>query len=121
MSLITLFCVMVGIVSAAELANTDCEADGYCVLKHCPIEFHFTQGLEMLPGTHKLIVSSGWYQHSRVVMYEVDFDTCDFKKVFSDNTEARYFAEGITRINNTLYQLTWREKKIIIWTLKGKN
>ena len=67
-----------------------------------------------------LILSSGWYGHSRIMVFKYDFDTCSFIKTFSEDLEKKYFAEGITRIGDKIYQLTWREKRIIVWKIKGK-
>jgi glutamine cyclotransferase len=32
--------------------------------------------------------------------------------------EAQYFGEGITILRDTIYQLTWQEKKVFVYTLK---
>lgn len=67
-----------------------------------------------------LVLSSGWYGYSRIVVFKYDFDTCLFYKTFTEFLESKYFAEGVTRIDDQLYQLTWREKRIVVWNIKGK-
>jgi glutamine cyclotransferase len=86
----------------------------------CPFELHFTQGFEVLDDQEHLAVSSGWYGFSRVSLYKFDFDTCLFYKTAQEFTEPKMFGEGLTRVGDKLYQMTWREKKVLIWQIKGK-
>lgn len=51
----------------------------------------------------------------------MDFENCKFERLDTVNLNETYFAEGVTRINNTLYMLTWRERKILLWDLKEGN
>lgn len=63
------------------------------------------------------MLSSGWYDYSRMLIFDYDFEACKFDEVFNEDLEKKYFAEGITRINDKVYQLTWRESRILVWKL----
>ena len=63
----------------------------------------YTQGLEFYNG--QLYESTGQYKESKLRI--VDYKTGEPKK--SINLADNYFAEGITIVNNKIYQLTWRE------------
>lgn len=63
----------------------------------------YTQGLEFYRDT--LIEGSGQYNHSR--LRKVNYKTgAVYKEV---KLEGKFFGEGITVLNNKVYQLTWRE------------
>ncbi len=64
----------------------------------------YTQGLEFYNG--ELYESTGQYKESKLRI--VDYKTGIPKK--SINLSDSYFAEGITIVNDKVYQLTWREK-----------
>jgi glutamine cyclotransferase len=69
----------------------------------------YTQGLEFYRDT--LYEGTGRYQHSS--LRKVNYKTGEvYKKI---EQEGRYFGEGITVINNKVYQLTWREKTGFIY------
>lgn len=72
----------------------------------------FTQGLVVANG--KMIESTGQYGTSWVA--EVDIATgIQNKKVILDK---KYFGEGVTVLNNKVYQLTWQNKKGFIYNFK---
>jgi glutamine cyclotransferase len=79
----------------------------------------FTQGFEVLRrcnGSGKecktsFIESTGLNRKSTV--REVDIETGEV--VRSTQLPAEDFGEGITRLGNTLYQLTWRSPKIFVY------
>ena len=64
----------------------------------------YTQGLEFYEG--ELYESTGQYGES--TLRKVDYKTGEVKK--NINLDNKYFGEGITFLNNQLYQLTWREQ-----------
>ena len=64
----------------------------------------YTQGLEFYNG--QLYESTGQYKESKLRI--VDYKTGETKK--NINLADNYFAEGITIVNDKIYQLTWREK-----------
>jgi glutamine cyclotransferase len=69
---------------------------------------NFTQGLEISEG--KLYVSSGLYGQSAVRVYDWDDMTLAREAALAP----RFFAEGLTRIEDRLYVLTWREGRLLI-------
>jgi glutamine cyclotransferase len=71
----------------------------------------FTQGLVIHEG--KLYESTG-QDHSWIGIVDVNSGKPD-KKVVLDNA---YFGEGITILNNKIYQLTWTNKVGFIYDLK---
>ena len=120
-----------GILEEGEQSKTNigewelkigCEdSDEKCVVKKCPFsQLQFVQGLEVFEDGEHMVVSSGWYGFSRIVVFKYDFDDCLFYKTFEEYLEPKYFAEGVTRIGDQFYQITWREKRIFIWQIKGK-
>ena len=69
----------------------------------------FTQGLVIYEN--KLYESCGLYGKSSLRI--VDLQTGKILKKVS--IAAELFAEGLTAINNTLYMITWREKKLLMF------
>ena len=70
----------------------------------------FTEGLEFYKG--KLIESTGNKGKSKLV--ETDLQSGKPSKVISlDN---KFFGEGITVVNDTVYQLTWQEHIVNVYT-----
>lgn len=72
----------------------------------------FTEGLEFYKDT--LYESTGLYKKSKLL--KTDYKTGKIYK--SLNLDDAYFGEGITFINNKLYQLTWQEKTGFIYNSK---
>ncbi|MEH6587972.1 MAG: glutaminyl-peptide cyclotransferase [Halioglobus sp.] len=82
----------------------------YKVLDKKPQERrNFVQGLEILDG--KLYVSSGNYGQSRLMRYDFDAMTLEESKQLSP----KLFAEGLTVLNEYIYQLTWRERMMLVF------
>lgn len=73
----------------------------------------FTQGLIVYNG--KLYEGTGNYGRSK--LRQVDLSTG--KGVREIDLDKQYFGEGITILRDTVYQLTWREKKVFVYTLDG--
>ncbi len=69
----------------------------------------FTEGLEFHNDT--LFESTG--QKGGSYFRKYDYKTGNVYK--QTNLDAKYFGEGITFVNNKLYQLTWQEKKGFIY------
>jgi len=75
------------------------------IIKEYPHDItSYTQGLEFYNG--KLYESAGQYKESKLRI--VDYKTGKPEK--SINLADNYFAEGITIVNDKIYQLTWKEK-----------
>ncbi len=85
----------------------------YKVLETFPHDIQgFTQGLEFANDT--LYESTGQYRQSS--LRKTDYKTGEvLQKVTLAN---EYFGEGLTILNNKIYQLTWREKTGFIYNLK---
>ncbi len=71
----------------------------------------YTQGLIIYKG--EMYEGTGNYGHSRLM--KVDIKTGQILKAIS--LDSKYFGEGITILNDTVYQLTWKEKKVFVYTL----
>lgn len=72
----------------------------------------YTQGLIIYNG--KMYEGTGNYGKSRLM--EVDQKTG--KIIRSISLDKQYFGEGVTILNDTVYQLTWKEKKVFVYGLK---
>ena len=69
---------------------------------------YFTQGLELSKGL--MYESSGLYGQSRVRKYSPDKDTALLESPLPD----KYFAEGLTLLDDELYLLTWKENTVFV-------
>lgn len=74
----------------------------------------YTQGLQIYKG--RLFEGTGLYGNS--ALFEIDLITGKRKKGIP--LEREFFGEGITIVNDTIYQLTWKEQKIFVYTLDLK-
>ncbi len=85
----------------------------YKILESFPHDITaYTQGLEFANDT--LYESTGQYGES--TLRKTNYKTGEvFEKVSLPNT---YFGEGLTILNNKIYQLSWREKTGFIYNLK---
>lgn len=85
----------------------------YKILETYPHDINaYTQGLEFENDT--LYESTGQYKESS--LRKTDYKTGEvFQKVSLPN---QYFGEGLTVLNNKIYQLTWRENMGFIYNLK---
>jgi glutamine cyclotransferase len=85
----------------------------YAILKNYPHDTtSFTQGLTFYKG--QFYEGTGNYGSSRLM--EVDLATGKAKR--SITLPKEFFGEGITILNDTVYQLTWKEKKVFAYTVK---
>ena len=98
--------------------NPDITPDGpksmsYSIVNTYPHDTSsYTQGLiiyknDMYEGT-------GNYGHSKLL--KVNLKTGKFEKEVS--LDPKYFGEGITILHDTIYQLTWQNKVVFVYTLK---
>ena len=72
----------------------------------------FTQGLEMYNG--QLYESTGLQNRSSLRKVDLKSGKVLLKKAI----DTPYFAEGITILNDTIYQLTWSNKVVFLYRLK---
>lgn len=94
----------------AAIAKTGPDAYTYRVVDQQPQSRElFTQGLEI--HENRLYVSSGKYGKSKLLRYTLPSGQLDTAVSLSRN----FFAEGLTVLNQHVYQLTWRAKKMLIY------
>ncbi len=72
----------------------------------------YTEGLEFNNG--KLYESGGQYGNSKLALV----DLATGKSVQKTPLDKKYFGEGITILNNKIYQLTWKEKTCFVYDAK---
>jgi len=89
------------------LASSSPELFTYEILNEYPHDINsFTQGLEFYRDT--LYESTGSGGGAKSFIRKLDFKT---GQVFNQvNLESKFFGEGITLLNDKLYQLTWQNK-----------
>lgn len=78
----------------------------------------FTQGLVVYKG--KMYEGTGGADYDAVgskFSRLMSVDLLTGKAIKSISLEPKYFGEGITILNDTLYQLTWKEHKVFVYTL----
>lgn len=74
----------------------------------------FTQGLIIYNG--ELYESTGGESNNANQVMRVDLKTGKVQKLAS--IDKKYFGEGITILHDTVYQLTWKNKIVFVYTLK---
>jgi len=85
----------------------------YSVLSSIPHDTkNFTEGLEFYNNT--LLESTGQYDSSRLLQVE----PATGKVLKEVKLDAKYFGEGISVLHDTLYQMTWRENVVFVYTVK---
>ena len=85
---------------------------GYRVLAKKPQpRDHFVQGLQILDG--KLYVSTGRYGESRLLRYDFSSSRLEGGR----KLHPRLWGEGLTILDDTLYQLTWRAGMLLVYDL----
>lgn len=70
----------------------------------------FVQGLEI--HDNQLYLSAGNYGESRLLRYHFDSGNLETMR----KLHPRIFAEGITVLNGRIYQLTWRERMMLVFS-----
>lgn len=73
---------------------------GYQLLNSCSFSRYFTQGTEILSDQRTLLLSSGLYAKSKIMLIQFDMNKCSFKTTFEKKIEDKYFAEGVTVAND---------------------
>lgn len=73
---------------------------------------NFTEGLEFYHGN--LLESTGNYGFSRLV----ETDPKTGKVIRQVKLDSTYFGEGISQLHDTLYQMTYKEHKVFVYTAK---
>jgi glutamine cyclotransferase len=73
---------------------------------------HFTQGLAF--WNNQLLEGTGNYGESKLMV--IDIQSGKPQKTIA--LDKKYFGEGITVLNDTLYQLTWQERTVFLYDVK---
>jgi glutamine cyclotransferase len=82
----------------------------YAVVKIYPHDTSsYTQGL--IWHNNKLYEGTGWYGESKLMVTDLADGKADKKIILP----AAIFGEGITILNNKIYQLTWQEHKVYVY------
>lgn len=85
---------------------------GYQVIKNYPhSKKNYTQGLEFYNGS----IYEGTGEFAKSGLYKVNLNSG--KTLQSHKMDDKYFGEGITILNDKIYQLTYRSKKGFIYNL----
>ena len=70
----------------------------------------FTQGL-IMESPEVIVQSTGLYGKSKLQRLNLS----DYSAILEVELDNSYFGEGITNLNGKLYQLTWREGKMLVY------
>jgi glutaminyl-peptide cyclotransferase len=73
---------------------------------------YFTQGYEFYNGD--LLIGTGNYGHSKLLKVQPQTG----KVIKQVNLDPKQFGEGVTVLNDTVYQLTWKEHLVNIYSAK---
>jgi glutamine cyclotransferase len=73
---------------------------------------YFTEGLEFYNGN--LLESTGNYGQSKLVLKDLQSD----KILKETKLDDKYFGEGVTVFNDTVYQLTYKENEVLVYNVK---
>lgn len=124
-SLLSLFCI-VGLIGCQPTGNSaKPEKETNSPLKPSPLNYSvaatyphdtssYTQGLLVYQG--RLFEGTGQYGSSKLMEIELQSG----KSLRSIQLGDSFFGEGVTVVRDTIYQLTWREKKVFCYNLDFK-
>ena len=86
---------------------------GFSIVKTYPHDTSsYTQGLQIYKD--ELYEGTGNYGRSHLMKV----DLTSGKAIQKIPLDGKYFGEGITILRDTVYQLTWRENTVLVYTLK---
>lgn len=87
------------------------EQFGYRVLEKKPLASDsFVQGLQIVDG--KLYLSTGLYGKSRLLRFRFE----DGELLDQRRLHPRLFGEGLTVLGDRVFQLTWRARRMLVYT-----
>lgn len=76
---------------------------------------YYTQGFIIHDGF--LYEGTGQYNKSKIIKYDLK----TMRELQTVNISSSLFGEGIAILNDKLYQLTWKSKKVLVYDLKTLN
>ena len=101
------FALLIALMSCGVAAQTQWD---FTVVDRKPqTRDNFVQGLEIVGD--KLYLSSGMYGQSRLRRYDFDSGELELERPL----DPRLFAEGVTVLNDRVYQLTWRARLGLVY------
>ncbi len=122
-TVIALFCLSLATIANISCAQTELLSTApqisYKIISERSHKISlFTQGLEVKNGS--FYESSGLYAKSHIVTYPIKEPEATWAKMTAPFTQKqripdRYFAEGLTLLNNKLYVLTWQEGTVFVY------
>ncbi len=122
-TVIALFCLSLAAIANISCAQTESLASAPQISHKIISERShktslFTQGLEVKNGS--FYESSGLYAKSQIVAYPITEPEGTWAKMTAPVAQKqripdRYFAEGLTLLNNKLYVLTWQEGTAFVY------
>jgi glutamine cyclotransferase len=74
----------------------------------------FTEGLLIYKGS----LYEGIGEHGKSKLLKIDLNTGKVEKQL--DLDQKYFGEGIVILRDTIYQLTWTEKAVFVYTMDFK-
>ncbi len=114
---LTLLLATVSLLAITACTRAEVLQYGYKVTGKIPQpRENFVQGLQILDG--HVYVSTGNYGESKLLRYRLS----DGKLLARRNVDKRLFAEGLTVLDERIFQLTWKSKLVLTYNkadLKG--
>jgi len=106
----TLLRTLVIVMLSLPMAATAVQQYGFRIIDQKPqARENFVQGLEILDGY--LYVSTGNYGESHLLRYRFEDGELDVARKLN----RRIFAEGLTVLGDRVYQLTWRNRMVLVY------
>ena len=80
---------------------------------------YFYQGLEFLNQT-TLLSSEGWYGKSNLALLSINEMTKRITRYWKNDINPSYFGEGATAFKGKIYQLTWQNNVVIVYSISDR-
>lgn len=111
--IVNIICVFFIAVSTSSEGRSNPEVMGVELIRELPHDpTAFTQGIELI-DKNTFLESTGQYGESSI--RSVDVNTGKIKSI--SRLPGKFFGEGLTRVGNEIFQLTWREGVVLKWRL----
>lgn len=89
----------------------------YVVKDRWKKEPFFVQGFEMLDD-NTILQSAGLYSASELQIVDINHKTKETKVFQRTTLDSKYFGEGCTALGDSIYMLTYRERKALKFNKK---